>query len=636
VPRSLCLYAQSWDDIKLHWTPTGYVGRLRYWLAETSKGTLHQEDQPLEPFFFSDGPIILPPDLFTDAIEGVPTRLSVTFPGGKDGRVLLAKKPVTEEGVDYLATVFCAKPQQHGIISHAPRNLEDLHHLVASAGLDLLGTLRSRIKDWREPTLLATRLILIIAFPKTRGAQDTIEATDLWAFFTASTIQKVGEQIGVWVMKDGQACPLIGGADQTKNGTGVGLDVLKPQFALDRVAAARLNNIGALEDRAMVAIGAGSLGSHVLTNLARAAFGHWSLIDEDYLLPHNLARHALTGFSVGYDKVISLAVFLNSLFPAHECFVKDVLTANVLRPGTQSPRVQQLLSDAAVILDLSASIPVARHLARDIASTARRVALFFNPQGTDLVLLCEDQARQYPIDALEMQYYRAIIAQPSLQRHLHQPQEGRLRYAQSCRDLTSRIPQDHVALLSAIGSNAFRQTIQQENAAIRLWHLDTTHLAVTPIHISPARIVRVQLGEWTLITDATLLAKIRRLRGRKLPNETGGVLLGSFDITRRIVYVIDTIPSPPDSKEWPTLYIRGHERLPAMIAHVEQATAGNIGYIGEWHSHPNGQRALPSKDDILVFAWLTELMDRDGRPALMLIIGDREYNFFLGNMTEGS
>lgn len=634
-PRSLCLYEQTWDEVKLHWTPIGFVEQLRYWLSRTCSGTLHQGDQSLEPFFFGTGPIIIPPDLFTDPLETRPTRLSVSFPGGKDGRVLIARRPGGNQGIDYLATLLYCKPQQHGIIKHNPRNLAGLHDLVARTGLALLDELRTRLKDWREPALLSARLIIIIAFPKMRGSEDTIEATDLWAFFTASTIQQVGEQIGIWITKDGQVCPLIGGVDETKNGSTIKLDLLKPQFAFSRYSAAHLNGAKNPENRNMVAIGAGSLGSHVLTNLARAACGRWTIVDEDYLLPHNISRHALNGFSVGHDKTVAMGAELNSLTGAQEAFVQSTLTANVLRPGQQAEALQKALSDAAVILDMSATIPVERYLARDIKSDARRIGLFFNPKGTDLVLLAEDQARNYPIDALEMQYYRAIISHPNMLLHLHHEQAGRIRYAQSCRDLTSRIPQDHVAILSGIGSRAFQQTLQQTKPSIRIWQLDSDHLSVATLRITPEKIIKKTIGEWTLLTDTALLSKIRRMRKQKLPNETGGVLVGCFDMTRRIVYIVDTIASPPDSKEWPTLYIRGHEKLPTMITAIQQHTAGNLEYIGEWHSHPDGYPALPSKDDIQVFAWLTELMDQDGRPALMLIMAESEHNFFLGHISGG-
>ena len=45
-------------------------------------------------------------------------------------------------------------------------------------------------------------------------------------------------------------------------------------------------------------------------------------------------------------------------------------------------------------------------------------------------------------------------------------------------------------------------------------------------------------------------------------------------------------------------------------------------YIGEWHSHPNGSDVTPSSDDRKVLAWLGELMDREGLPGVVAIVGD--------------
>src|SRR5438874_1304365 len=47
-PRSLCLYDQPWPQVVLRWTPAAFVERIRFWLAETAKSTLHKADQPLE------------------------------------------------------------------------------------------------------------------------------------------------------------------------------------------------------------------------------------------------------------------------------------------------------------------------------------------------------------------------------------------------------------------------------------------------------------------------------------------------------------------------------------------------------------------------------------------------------------
>lgn len=115
-----------------------------------------------------------------------------------------------------------------------------------------------------------------------------------------------------------------------------------------------------------------------------------------------------------------------------------------------------------------------------------------------------------------------------------------------------------------------------------------TELAVRSIVVPVHPTIEWTLGGWTLCTDDAFLTKIRSLRRSKLPNETGGVLIGSFDLERRIIYLVDTIPSPPDSKEWPTLYIRGSSGLSREVKRIGERTAGMLQYIGEWHSHPRG------------------------------------------------
>jgi tRNA A37 threonylcarbamoyladenosine dehydratase len=46
------------------------------------------------------------------------------------------------------------------------------------------------------------------------------------------------------------------------------------------------------EVRHFCLFGAGALGSQLMNNLSRAGFGRWTIVDNDKLLPHNLARNA--------------------------------------------------------------------------------------------------------------------------------------------------------------------------------------------------------------------------------------------------------------------------------------------------------------------------------------------------------
>jgi integrative and conjugative element protein (TIGR02256 family) len=162
-------------------------------------------------------------------------------------------------------------------------------------------------------------------------------------------------------------------------------------------------------------------------------------------------------------------------------------------------------------------------------------------------------------------------------------------------------------------------------------------MSVTAVTIMPSAVRDVALGDWRIRTDETLVERLRSLRRDRLPNETGGVFIGSFDLERKIIYIVDTIPSPPDSTEWPVLYIRGCEGLPERIESNQEATLGMLQYVGEWHSHPNGCSTDPSNDDIKVFNWLKGHMSGDGLPAVMSIVGEAEaMSWFVGSIVPAS
>jgi hypothetical protein len=73
-------------------------------------------------------------------------------------------------------------------------------------------------------------------------------------------------------------------------------------FAFDRDLAASIAGRSSADRHKAVLIGAGSLGSQLAINLAGEGTFHWTITDRDYLLPHNLARHALGGDDVGAPK----------------------------------------------------------------------------------------------------------------------------------------------------------------------------------------------------------------------------------------------------------------------------------------------------------------------------------------------
>jgi proteasome lid subunit RPN8/RPN11 len=161
-------------------------------------------------------------------------------------------------------------------------------------------------------------------------------------------------------------------------------------------------------------------------------------------------------------------------------------------------------------------------------------------------------------------------------------------------------------------------------------------MSVVSVAIAPSRVCTFTQNGWTIVLDDAFLQTILTSRRAKLPNETGGVLLGSIDLERRVIFVVDTIPSPPDSEEWPTLYIRGCKGLFTKARQISAITGEEVQYIGEWHSHPDGYDCRPSAADVEVFGWLTAHLDKDGLPALMMIAGEGGVvATFVGRMVAG-
>ena len=636
-PRSLCITERKYDDEKLRWTGAAFIENIRQWLALTAKGILHADDQPLEPLLLgSEGELILPFDFLTKSTDS--ELLSITLVERENGRGTFIAEPVQSareqpDRFNYMATTFRTSAQPHGVLHRPPTTLFELHKFLQSSNTNLLRDLRNRLREWESQfsrkKISEARLVLIICLPKSRDKNSTPETTELRAFLTLETIREICIEIGLWAEHGEYAVPLLY-TDQNKNGNEIQVYMLNPVLSLSREDAAQLNGLSSRNSSNIAAVGLGALGSQVFMNLIRAGYGEWILIDDDLLLPHNLARHALDGFSIGDSKVSSLAIRANQTVKGNP--IADSIVADVLSPS-ESPenckKLTEAFGDADIILDASASIPVARHLVHDVDSAARRISIFLNPSGTDVVMLAEDEKRVTTLDTLEMQYYRHLINEPSLENHLLRPSE-RIRYATSCRDVSSTIPQDFVALQAAICSRTIHQVTSDEKAFLSIWCTDKDQINVQRHMIPIKNSISCEKDEWTLRTDQGLMDKVHKARAGKLPNETGGVLIGAYDMQRKVVYVVDCIPSPPDSEEWPTVYIRGCQGLKAQVQKIKEVTAGQLMYIGEWHSHPPSSGVSPSQEDQQVFKWISDCMKANGLPPLMLIVGDSgKYAFYL-------
>jgi len=625
IPRSLCLYDQPYEQVRMTWTPASFLDRVRFWLARTAVGTLHGEDQPLEPYISGSGAyLVVPADFTASDIRRSPRLLDVFICGKNDEMPTFRavwQNPHPGRQADHIAAAFSCSPQTHGVIRRQPINLWELHKLCLEADFDLLAELTQTIQKWHAekpaPKILEAKLFIIIALPKSRTTGGRIETVETRAFLTGKTVEEIGIKLGTIQKFEGKAGYIIGvkkpPIEVIEN---VSVSLLQVVNALSADATAAFNGCQKNGVKT-VAIGMGALGSQVFNHLVRAGFGQWTLMDDDLLLPHNCARHLLGDWAVGANKAEAMAQMGNAILDGEPIAV--AIPANMLRPGKHAEAVDKALGEAQLVLDLSASIAVARELASR-AITSRSICAFLTPKGDGLIVAAEDRERRVRLDWLEMVHYRAILSRKALRMSL-QSHEARFRYGNSCRDVSSQLAQDDTAIWSGVASKAIKELQKDDHAALRVC-MSKSDGAVEVFRPQVTVPLRLTFHEWTITLDRWLLAKLARFRQKRLPHETGGVLLGSFDTQRRTCMLVDALPSPADSKEWPTSYIRGCQGLPEQVRKVGTLTLGQLGYVGEWHSHPNSISTLPSKDDYTAYMWLVGHMQIESLPGLMLIIGE--------------
>jgi integrative and conjugative element protein (TIGR02256 family) len=297
------------------------------------------------------------------------------------------------------------------------------------------------------------------------------------------------------------------------------------------------------------------------------------------------------------------------------------ISDDFLNPGKHAPALEKAYASADFVFDFSASVAVSRRAATS-STTARHISAFLTPSGTSLVITAEDQKRAVRLDWLEMLHYRMILNEPSLRNSL-QPQDKRFRYGNSCRDASFELSQDNTALWAATASKALKEVILNAEANVIVFSSDKEG-RVSRVECAAKKMLTLRLSDWTIRFDAFLVDRMAALRKEKLPNETGGILLGNLNTAAQICSIIDIVESPPDSEEWPTSYIRGCAGLRERVEQVENETLSQVGYVGEWHSHPRGAAVTPSTDDLKAYGWLTAKMTAEALPAIMLIIGDRK------------
>jgi integrative and conjugative element protein (TIGR02256 family) len=631
-PPSLCLYQEPPRSVTRTWTAPSFLKRIQFWLEQSSRGTLHAEDQPVEQLFFvSPFELVLPWNfeaLHVDENTQFWVAKGPGHPGNRTGGTFFLEGSA-ERKAERTASVInlSLPPVVQGRVESDFGTLGQLADALSGRGIDLLDALtyavQRRVGDGIAVSMDDPNTILLMHIPVTRAEGEPHSRIALRAYFVTVGMLKLGAAMGaVYALKNNNVAYYYNelttsfmtppAKTEWRDQPIVPMEVLR---CIDRPAARFQSGI-ATEGPAGALIGAGALGSSLLDLWTRSGWGEWSIIDNDHIKPHNLVRHQADASLIGVSKAEAAAFRI-------KCVMQDATKATAIHADAcdlSDTKVLNVLQSSKLIVDASTTLDYPR-LISTRSDVGRHVSIFVTPSAGAGVLLLEDANRKNRLRTLEAQYYRAVLSEEWGRNHLD-GNLGSYWSGASCRDISLVMPYFEIVGHAATFADQIPRLSLSAEAAIRVWSRDLMSGAVSAHNVEVRDELHLPFDGPDLFIDTGVRDKMSSLRDKHLPAETGGILLGYHDFNINAIVVVDALPAPRDSKATNGSFERGLEGVIEAVVEAGRRTAGIVGYIGEWHSHPKGYGTAPSDDDKYQLAYLTLGLAMEGLPAVMLIVGD--------------
>lgn len=622
-PKDLCLYFEPVKSILRIWTAEKFLRRIQWWLENSAKGTLHAADQPAEQLFFVTKFELVLPWNFDDlrkapgarfGIEGQPKR-----PNGDKTYLLKPAAPEQKRALEVIQVDL--SPVLQGQIIEDPFTLGRFQEVMELRGVDPIPEIKcalaSRVSEKGEkaaPT--EDMLVLLLNIPivaESGGAHLRVQRR---AYVLNGNLLELGVKLGTLFKHEGTYFDASGVKDNPE-GDWRSETLLAAEVLFMNAPTAFRKQSGIQEEGPKATlVGAGSLGSKLLEFWGRAGWGTWTAVDNDHVKPHNLSRHVAFAGQVGFPKA-DVVSYLHHQVTGGASVVQSV-DADAM--AFEREEVRAAVETAQLVVDASTTLEYPRTVSgRD--GVGRHASVFITPSGDDGVLLMEDSKRLTRLRTLEAQYYRLVINSEFGEAHLA-GNSSTFWSGAGCRDMSLVIPYSRIAVHAGNLAEQVRLAFGRDEGCIKVWQRNQDTGAVVLHTVAVESEATFDLGAMKLYLDEGVKRRLHELRAAAMPNETGGVLLGYYDLNEQFVVVVDALAAPPDSKSSPIAFERGVHGLATAVEEASRRTAQVVAYVGEWHSHPKGHPTAPSADDLFQMVHLALEMSADGLPALQLIVGD--------------
>lgn len=368
-----------------------------------------------------------------------------------------------------------------------------------------------------------------------------------------------------------------------------------------------------------VVFGCGAIGSKIVMHLARSGQTALTLLDPDELSPHNLVRHALGVEYIGSNKAFALAESINKMFFWQSA--DNVLWGSSFKEGVfEEP---ETFKKYRFVLDCTASESFFNKL---VMADNINGSSVFNCSVSDFgdlgIMYREGPDRNPRIDDLQAILYSRYQADKRISSWLMRERQAMtnnnltIQVGVGCNSETTVLSDEKVSAHSAFFAASIRREITARNldtGKIKLhriidseeYSIETDFMNIAPFDVMPA----VNDPSWMIRFKNGILKEIKKKAVKAKRKETGGVFVGTANYKTMTIHVTDIIDAPPDSIGDAVCFYRGHQGLPKQIKQATEKSGGQLGYIGEWHSHPFGPNGLSAVDMASVCRFKEELAE---------------------------
>lgn len=661
----LCMYAAP----TVEWSPAdgmrGLISRLNLWLQRAAAGELDPDRQPLHPPIayasYENGWVVVRPDLGNLAPWSEPgnvrTRLVYAWCAKRGSRIDVLEWLTEETAIQRLLAGDLCAHDEHGQVLFAaplvlvsdtldmeyPGSAEKLATALDERGCPRDEMLRAIVNARRFNKLIGAVLdgdkavpaMMLLGTPARR-----VEPGRPLTHITAWHLDDLGTRItSLLVRVDPTEQAELAADVRALAHDWIGFANVRWMVVHEaRPEVSHRRDSGSptewLSGKKVLVLGAGALGAPIAEQCVRAGAAQLHIVDKGNVTPGILVRQPYDDVDIGYGKAKILAQRLSRIR-------RDVSVthnhADVVITTLADPEplfAYDLIVDATADIGVRTRLETVRAAVRDqwpttitalfghtaqrgVAAIALRGA---TGSGHDILRRLAIDTATSPPPGWEAVAEDLFPDPPRTKLFFPEPGCSAPTFTGSATDVT--------ALASTLFAAALAAVSTPEGPQMAALGCDLTP-GITGVRPMPLAwqddfVQPDQTGEYEVRLSARALTEIRtevrrghRVRGAAV--ETGGMLLGSVDEATRTVY-IDTANGPsPDSLLSAAYFDHGTQGTQEIIASIHKSTAGRIGFVGMWHTHPYG-RAWPSPTDEAGMADIVA-PDGTGRRATMLILG---------------